>query len=348
MAKCYVGTYGKYNEGSIYGKWLDLNDYPTYADFCAACRDLHKNERDPEFMILDWAGLPDGFPAVEWIGESEFNDIKAAMQDEEKADLRIIDYSEKAFAVVGDTKTIKDDLKRLGGRFNSHLSCGAGWIFSKKSLDEVQKFINCGEVTANNVAPKAEKDEALWDEFKKRVLKAENNEQSWLDYWVKKTSNLMMTDSGIILTFEKRKIKVDFCWPDEGAPYEEYLRLSANEKEMREYFLRENLRDLDEQIEELTTRKGECDRTLMPVFLERDTCHYGKCGWAEGVHLMPDYRYREAVSDKEGVTLMTENDCTKALAILKDERIKFEKRLQTYLKRYGVSKLNTWTYWADR
>lgn len=348
MAKCYVGTYGKYNEGSIYGKWLDLNDYPTYADFCAACRDLHKNERDPEFMILDWAGLPDGFPAVEWIGESEFNDIKAAMQDEEKADLRIIDYSEKAFAVVGDTKTIKDDLKRLGGRFNSHLSCGAGWIFSKKSLDEVQKFINCGEVTANNVAPKAEKDEALWDEFKKRVLKAENNEQSWLDYWVKKTSNLMMTDSGIILTFEKRKIKVDFCWSDEGAPYEEYLRLSANEKEMREYFLRENLRDLDEQIEELTTRKGECDRTLMPVFWERDTCHYGKCGWAEGVHLMPDYRYREAVSDKEGVTLMTENDCTKALAILKDERIKFEKRLQTYLKRYGVSKLNTWTYWADR
>lgn len=25
----------------------------------------------------------------------------------------------------------------------------------------------------------------------------------------------------------------------------------------------------------------------------------------------------------------------------------FEKRLHTYLKRYGVSKIHTWTYWRD-
>ena len=64
--------------------------------------------------------------------------------------------------------------------------------------------------------------------------------------------------------------------------------------------------------------------------------------------MMPDYRYREATANNEGVTLMTENDCAKALTILKDERANFEKRLQIYLKRYGVSKLHTWTYWADR
>lgn len=47
--------------------------------------------------------------------------------------LRLFNYSEKAIALVGDTKPIKDILKNLGGRFNSHLSCGAGWIFSKKA-----------------------------------------------------------------------------------------------------------------------------------------------------------------------------------------------------------------------
>lgn len=26
---------------------------------------------------------------------------------------------------------------------------------------------------------------------------------------------------------------------------------------------------------------------------------------------------------------------------------KFEKRLQTYLKKYGLSKVNTWTYWEN-
>ena len=43
--------------------------------------------------------------------------------------VQIIDYSEKAIAVVGDTRAIKETLKSLGGRFNNRLSCGAGWIF---------------------------------------------------------------------------------------------------------------------------------------------------------------------------------------------------------------------------
>lgn len=46
--------------------------------------------------------------------------------------VQIIDYSEKAVAVVGETRAISDKLKELGGRFNARLSCGAGWIFSKK------------------------------------------------------------------------------------------------------------------------------------------------------------------------------------------------------------------------
>lgn len=45
--------------------------------------------------------------------------------------LQLVDYSEKAFVLIGDTKAIKDKLKELGGRFNARLSCGAGWIFSK-------------------------------------------------------------------------------------------------------------------------------------------------------------------------------------------------------------------------
>lgn len=60
-------------------------------------------------------------------------------------EVNIIDYSEKAFAVVGDTKPIKDKLKALGGSFNPRLSCGAGWIFSKKKLNEVTKALSEGE-----------------------------------------------------------------------------------------------------------------------------------------------------------------------------------------------------------
>lgn len=52
--------------------------------------------------------------------------------------LQLVDYSEKAIAVIGDTKAIKDKLKELGGRFNPRLSCGAGWIFSKRKETELR------------------------------------------------------------------------------------------------------------------------------------------------------------------------------------------------------------------
>ncbi|MGN6440202.1 MAG: hypothetical protein ACTHMM_26990 [Agriterribacter sp.] len=55
--------------------------------------------------------------------------------------VQIIDYSEKAFAVIGDTKPIKDLLRSMGGKWNSYLSCGAGWIFSKKYLHTVQQAL---------------------------------------------------------------------------------------------------------------------------------------------------------------------------------------------------------------
>ena len=56
--------------------------------------------------------------------------------------LQIIDYSEKAIAIVGETRAIKETLKTLGGRFNSHLSCGAGWIFSKAKEATLREALN--------------------------------------------------------------------------------------------------------------------------------------------------------------------------------------------------------------
>ncbi|WP_430827203.1 antirestriction protein ArdA [Chryseobacterium indologenes] len=50
----YVGTYGKYNSGSIYGEWLQLSNYSSYDELLEAMRELHQDEDDPEFMIQDY------------------------------------------------------------------------------------------------------------------------------------------------------------------------------------------------------------------------------------------------------------------------------------------------------
>ncbi|MEM1136615.1 MAG: antirestriction protein ArdA [Bacteroidota bacterium] len=50
----YVGTYAKYNSGSLYGKWFKLRDYSNYQELLEAIRELHKDEQDPEFMFQDY------------------------------------------------------------------------------------------------------------------------------------------------------------------------------------------------------------------------------------------------------------------------------------------------------
>ena len=71
--------------------------------------------------------------------------------------LEVVDYSEKAIAVFGDTKAIKEQLKELGGRFNPSLNYNgekrAGWIFSKKKADEVRNLMASEKVEAVEELP---------------------------------------------------------------------------------------------------------------------------------------------------------------------------------------------------
>lgn len=66
-ARVYVGTYAKYNNGSIKGAWLDLEDYSDHEDFISACKEIHKDEPDPELMFQDYEGFPKGFYGESYI-----------------------------------------------------------------------------------------------------------------------------------------------------------------------------------------------------------------------------------------------------------------------------------------
>lgn len=66
-----------------------------------------------------------------------------------QGDFVIVDYSDKAIAVFGDTKPIKTELSALGGRFNSRLTHEgekkAGWIFQKTKEAQVRELIGKNE-----------------------------------------------------------------------------------------------------------------------------------------------------------------------------------------------------------
>lgn len=113
--RIYVGTYAKYNDGSIDGKWIDLTDYSNYEDFVDACRELHKDEKDPEFMVQDYENFPEkwyhegGLPT-----EEEFNKITDyyLMDDTEKA-------AYEAYVNYTDDDDIDDFHEAYQGQFDS-------------------------------------------------------------------------------------------------------------------------------------------------------------------------------------------------------------------------------------
>lgn len=100
-ARVYVGTYAKYNAGSLEGKWLTLSDYANKAEFIAACRELHKDEADPELMFQDWEGVPSWM-----IGESHI-DAEVWEQKPEK-EPRGVQTKAEIRAIL--EKAVKNDL----------------------------------------------------------------------------------------------------------------------------------------------------------------------------------------------------------------------------------------------
>jgi antirestriction protein len=55
--KVYVGTYAKYNEGSFKGAWVELEGHDEDS-FYEACKELHSDESDPEYMFQDFENFP--------------------------------------------------------------------------------------------------------------------------------------------------------------------------------------------------------------------------------------------------------------------------------------------------
>ena len=48
------------------------SDYSDKEEFYEACRELHKDEEDAEYMFQDWENVPEGLIDESWISENFF------------------------------------------------------------------------------------------------------------------------------------------------------------------------------------------------------------------------------------------------------------------------------------
>ena len=325
--KIYVGTYAKYNAGDLSGDWLSLRDFETYEDLIEACMELHSDEAEPELMIQDSEDFPDGLDCMESLSREEFDDIKKALQEESAGvpAYSIIDYSDKAIAVTGDTRKIAAELRSLGGRFNPRLTCGPGWIFPAKKRAELEALLAGNYEETGRPETAANEGRKTLEEWAKGQRDPEDI-MKWYDSAVK------LAD-GVVL-FDHPKIKTEFCFRDEGPDYEFYKELGSDENLLRDYFIRENM-----DQNGIAEPDENTDMYIVKYAGEyRPGRVYVKfCNCPEYLNLRREDIIRKA-TDEERRTYLAE---------LARVRKAFRKRLDTYLKRYGTKKLHTWSYWAD-
>jgi antirestriction protein len=136
--KIYVGTYAKYNDGSLDGKWVDLTEYDTYEDFLAAMHELHSDEDDPEFMVQDYENFPEkwyheaGLPT-----EEEFNKINDYyMMDDSKKE------AYEVFVNYTGLDSIEDFEEAYEGQFDSPQDFGYYAIDTWGIPDDPESYID--------------------------------------------------------------------------------------------------------------------------------------------------------------------------------------------------------------
>lgn len=294
-AAVYCGTYKKYNEGSLDGGWLHLGRYQNGAAFLEACKKLHADESDPEFMYQDSEYLPDEFYSESCIYPEVFEVIQAIKQMNSDKQAAFADFCERG-ACIPD-------------------------------MFDVEEFLLTYKP---NKKPRKTAQSEDMKEFSELF-------KTWcfLDH----TSEALKVDEKHFITFDKQDIEKSFYfgWSCQGGmTYEEATDMCHNFSEAD--FKAGNLKRFDNKyIHRLKAIEEK------QIKLKREYVTSKESG-AEIMYITTD---RDVSGD---ITLSVE-DSTKLREAYKqkvqDLRNEFEKRLDAYLKKYGLSKIRRWTYCAD-
>jgi hypothetical protein len=272
----------------------------------------------------------------------------------------ILNYSEKAIAVIGDTKSVKDELKQLGGRFNPRLSCGAGWIFPATKREQVEQLLDCptSDAPVEKKATAKSDDIMMSAALKEEIRQEYAKLKSWDggEYAMIQLSNAVKLSDGKIIVMRKQRIETHFCFGEHGYDYDEKLDMARNALNDENFFINRNMEfycELAEGLNKVSDPDGDFHSR---IYLKRTTTSGNEKGeniWELSRFLVGSYvfidEFDKMVNGKSTTwAMLSGEDLELAKKLVATESKRFEKRLRTYLKRYGLSKIHSWTYWADR
>ena len=171
------------------------------------------------------------------------------------------------------------------------------------------------------------------------------NDPKMIDYLNKEISQVIELSNGDLVALEKPRIEKHFCFGYSDSRYDTEDFDRANEmaryaSESREYFKNENLKQFKTDIERL--EKGELYTRVYYYNSPKDSKikHIAFCS---DIY----YNWNLSEEQRKEYTKITGDDLEIVKTAYLEEMAKFEKRLDSYLKRYGMEHIKTWSYWRD-
>lgn len=177
----------------------------------------------------------------------------------------------------------------------------------------------------------------LYDEYMKLSWASERS----AEYFSKKASCFAEL-RGFLVVFDKPSIETRFCFGEHGYDYDEVVDTCHKLSKDEAYFMAENIRRCEAQETlDAIHGAGRYWRRQFPI-LKPNASGTDGCRLA---HLEWEYDASKALRDP---MRLSDEELAQLEELMLEEVAKFEKRLRSYLKRYGMSKCHFWTYWADR
>ena len=378
--RIYVGTWAKYNAGSLSGEWLALRDYDNYSELCEVMRAIHEDESDPEPMIQDCEDFPEGFSVVSGsLSEEEYNDILKACKEEEEEEesagaeeesteeesteeetpgaeeesqtaVTVCKYSEKAIVVIGNTRPFADVLRANGGRFNARLSCGAGWIFQATKRDTIIEALKAAGATVreSDTVP-ARNSSNSSNSSNRRNSSTGRNGGGYPD--------TAMGGQKVVSEYAEKRGDPEYYKSrfSTGIRLPEGIYLFQKPRIENDFCFRDEGPEYD-YYKELCNNKKLLEEHFIAHNMEQvrepeegEKMYIIKDSWStDGQVYIRWSNYPYIPARDQIVREATEREEQEYRLQLRAVRAEFGKRIDKYLKRFGTSKLHIWSYWADR
>lgn len=249
--------------------------------------------------------------------------------------------------------SIFESLKAIGYRWHKAKKL---W-YAKQNPDTLSLAQSLAADTTESV--KTSDGPSLAEKIHKAHVSVWGNDAHMIEWLDKNIIASVELENGMILTESKRKIETEFCFGysscGQGPEYAEAAREERKASESETYFLNENLRIYTDELSKIGD--PEWWPVLRPTYADKDPDNtLWTLEWYRLYDLINYYGYeaeqpgyRTTLEDnyRREIYIPTKDDLGRIRGMIEEAKAKHEKRCNAYLKRYGLSKIRTWTYWLD-